>query len=219
MRTLPVVFIAGPTASGKTDLALRLADQKAVSLINVDAAQVYRGMNIGTAKLDTDLLQRYPHALIDIRDPAQAYSAAEFRRDALSLIEPIQQRGRIPLLVGGTMLYFRALEFGLATMPSADPALRQRLAEESLRRAEKMEVLGSLAGGIAHDFNNVLMSIMGNAELLSLDADEHSREEIDGILAAGQRAKAEIVPGTDHMFLLANPMCKGMVIDFLTGWE
>ncbi len=126
----PVVFLMGPTASGKTGLSLELAERLPLEIISVDSALVYRGMDIGTAKPDAATLRQVPHHLIDIRDPAQAYSAAEFRRDALSLIEPIQQRGRIPLLVGGTMLYFRALEFGLATMPSADPALRQRLAEE-----------------------------------------------------------------------------------------
>jgi tRNA dimethylallyltransferase len=126
----PVVFLMGPTASGKTELALALAERCAVEIISVDSALVYRGMDIGTAKPDAASLARVAHHLIDIRDPAETYSAAEFRADALSLIEQIQQRGRLPLLVGGTLLYFRALEFGLAPMPSANAPLRQHLATE-----------------------------------------------------------------------------------------
>ncbi|MBF0255764.1 MAG: tRNA (adenosine(37)-N6)-dimethylallyltransferase MiaA [Gammaproteobacteria bacterium] len=120
----------GPTASGKTELALELAERCRGEIISVDSALVYRGMNIGTAKPDAASRARVAHHLIDIRDPAEAYSAADFRADALELIDQIQRRGRLPLLVGGTMLYFRALEFGLAPMPSADAPLRQRLAVE-----------------------------------------------------------------------------------------
>lgn len=139
MAQVPLVFLMGPTASGKTDLALQLAESLGAEIISVDSALVYRGMDIGTAKPDATTLVRVPHHLIDIRDPAEAYSAAEFRADALELIEGIRQRGRVPLLVGGTMLYFRALEFGLAELPAADPELRQRLAD-SLRR-EGAEVM------------------------------------------------------------------------------
>jgi tRNA dimethylallyltransferase len=125
-----VVFLMGPTASGKTDLAVELAQRRPCEIISVDSALVYRGMDIGSAKPDAATLRRAPHHLIDIRDPAEAYSAAEFRRDALGLIESILGRGRIPLLVGGTMLYFRALEFGLAELPEADAATRAALARE-----------------------------------------------------------------------------------------
>jgi tRNA dimethylallyltransferase len=119
----------GPTASGKTDLAIALSEQLPVELISVDSAMVYRGMDIGTAKPSPAELARAPHRLIDICDPAETYSAAEFRRDALAAMAEITAAGRIPLLVGGTMLYFRALQYGLSDLPHADPALRERLAE------------------------------------------------------------------------------------------
>lgn len=123
----PAIFLMGPTAAGKTDLALALADVLPCELISVDSALIYRGMNIGTAKPDRATLARYPHRLIDIRDPAESYSAAEFRADALAAMAEITARGRIPLLVGGTMLYFKALLEGLADMPGADPAVRAEL--------------------------------------------------------------------------------------------
>lgn len=121
----------GPTASGKTALACALADRFPVELISVDSALVYRGLDIGSAKPDAVTLARYPHALIDIRDPAQPYSAADFREDALVAMEAIRERGNVPLLVGGTGLYFRALQRGLSDLPEADPALRQTLAAEA----------------------------------------------------------------------------------------
>lgn len=117
----------GPTATGKTDIALHLAETLPVEIVSVDSALVYRGMNIGTSKPAATVLNRIPHHLIDICDPAENYSAARFRNDALALIADIQQRGKLPLLVGGTMLYFRALEYGLSDMPEADEELRARL--------------------------------------------------------------------------------------------
>ena len=126
----PAVFIMGPTASGKTDLAVELAQWFPLDIVSVDSALVYRGMDIGTAKPDKALLRKAPHRLIDICDPAESYSAARFREDALREMAAISVAGRIPLLVGGTMLYFRALESGLAELPAADPAVRQALAEE-----------------------------------------------------------------------------------------
>ena len=121
----------GPTASGKTTLAVELVKHLPLEIISVDSALVYRGMNIGTARPDDDLLRRAPHRLIDIRDPSEAYSAAEFRDDALVEMADITAQGRIPLLVGGTFLYFRALEAGLSDMPAADPAVRARLETEA----------------------------------------------------------------------------------------
>ena len=121
----------GPTASGKTELAVGLARHFPVEIISVDSAMVYRGMAIGTARPDADLLRAAPHRLIDFRDPAEPYSAAEFRRDALAEMADITARGRIPLLVGGTLLYFRALEHGLSAMPPADPEVRARLDAEA----------------------------------------------------------------------------------------
>jgi tRNA dimethylallyltransferase len=127
----PAIFLMGPTASGKTALACALSEQFPLDLVSVDSALVYRGMDIGTAKPDAATLARYPHALIDIRDPAQPYSAADFRTDALPTMQRIGARGRVPLLVGGTGLYFRALQQGLSDLPEADPAVRARLSAEA----------------------------------------------------------------------------------------
>ncbi|CDH43697.1 tRNA (adenosine(37)-N6)-dimethylallyltransferase MiaA [Candidatus Contendibacter odensensis] len=126
----PVLFLMGPTASGKTALAVDLVQRFPFEIISVDSALVYQGMDIGTAKPDEATRRIAPHRLLDILDPAQAYSAGQFRTDAQREIAAIQADGRVPLLVGGTMLYFRALERGLATLPSADPVLRARLAAE-----------------------------------------------------------------------------------------
>lgn len=135
----PAIFLMGPTAAGKTDLALALADALPCELISVDSALVYRGMDIGTAKPDRQTLTHYPHRLIDILDPAQSYSAAEFCVDALAAMAEATARGRIPLLVGGTMLYFKALLEGLADMPSADPQVRAEL--ESRAQADGLAAL------------------------------------------------------------------------------
>ncbi len=121
------VCLMGPTASGKTDLAVALVERLPMEIVSVDSAQVYRGMDIGTGKPDPETLQRAPHHLIDILDPVHSYSAADFRRDALERIDAIRRRGRVPLLVGGTMLYFKALRDGLAPMPAADEAVRRRI--------------------------------------------------------------------------------------------
>lgn len=130
------VLLMGPTASGKTDLALALADQRPVSLISVDSALIYRGMDIGTAKPEAEILERYPHALVDILDPLESYSAAQFRADALQLMAEAVAQDRLPVLVGGTMLYYKALLEGLADMPEANPQVRmeleQRMHEEGL---------------------------------------------------------------------------------------
>lgn len=127
------ICLMGPTASGKTELAVELVRRLPCDIVSVDSALVYRGLNIGSAKPGPDVLARAPHRLIDLRDPAEAYSAAEFRRDALAQVEAIRGAGRIPLLVGGTMLYFRALLRGLSPLPAADPVLRERLASEGER--------------------------------------------------------------------------------------
>ncbi len=127
MTKPPVLLLMGPTATGKSDVALALAERLPVSLISVDSVMVYRGLDIGTAKPDAATRARYPHQLVDILEPTQAYSAAQFRHDALAAIQQAQANGRFPLLVGGTMLYFHALLQGLSPLPAADPAVRQRL--------------------------------------------------------------------------------------------
>ncbi|SDB62533.1 tRNA dimethylallyltransferase [Pseudomonas sp. NFACC23-1] len=129
----PAIFLMGPTAAGKTDLAIELTKVLPCELISVDSALVYRGMDIGTAKPSKELLAEFPHRLIDILDPAEAYSAADFRRDALQAMAEITARGKIPLLVGGTMLYYKALVDGLADMPAADPEVRAQIEEEAAR--------------------------------------------------------------------------------------
>lgn len=121
----------GPTASGKTGLAVELCQRFPLEIISVDSALVYRGMDIGTAKPDRETLELAPHRLIDIRDPAQSYSAADFRKDALREMKQITSSGKVPLLVGGTMLYFRALEHGLSRLPAADPEVRKQLEQQA----------------------------------------------------------------------------------------
>ncbi|MDP2029667.1 MAG: tRNA (adenosine(37)-N6)-dimethylallyltransferase MiaA [Thiobacillus sp.] len=130
----PAIFLMGPTASGKTALAVSLVERFPLEIISVDSALVYRDMNIGTAKPDAATLARAPHHLLDIRDPTESYSAAAFCADAQSLMADITARGKVPLLVGGTMLYFRALLQGLDDLPRADPALRKQQEIEAASR-------------------------------------------------------------------------------------
>ncbi|MHB1085298.1 MAG: tRNA (adenosine(37)-N6)-dimethylallyltransferase MiaA [Thiobacillus sp.] len=130
----PALFLMGPTASGKTALAVSLVEHFPLEIISVDSALVYRGMNIGTAKPDAATLARAPHHLLDIRDPTEVYSAAAFCEDARHLMADISARGKVPLLVGGTMLYFRALLQGLDDLPRADPVLRKELEAEAAAR-------------------------------------------------------------------------------------
>ena len=130
-QAIPVVFIMGTTATGKTDAAAYLSTQLPAEIVSVDSSLVYRGMDIGSAKPDKAFLEQYPHHLVDIRDPDQAYSAADFVQDSVKLIEDITQRGNIPLLVGGTSFYFSALEQGLPDLPSANAAIRAQIQQEA----------------------------------------------------------------------------------------
>jgi tRNA dimethylallyltransferase len=139
-----VLVLAGPTASGKTGAALRLAEEFPVALISLDSAMVYRGMDIGTAKPSPAELARHPHALVDIRDPTEPYSAADFVADADAAVRTALATGRVPLLVGGTMLYLRAFREGLAELPRADPELRAALEREAAERG-----LGALHAELA----------------------------------------------------------------------
>jgi tRNA dimethylallyltransferase len=121
----PALFLMGPTASGKTDLAIELCEKLPCEIISVDSALIYRGMDIGTAKPNPEELKKAPHRLIDILDPAQSYSVAEFRKDALLAMQDITIRGNIPLLVGGTMMYYKALKDGLSPIPKSDQSVRK----------------------------------------------------------------------------------------------
>ncbi|MBE0462642.1 MAG: tRNA (adenosine(37)-N6)-dimethylallyltransferase MiaA [Halomonadaceae bacterium] len=133
------IFLMGPTAAGKTDTAIALHERLGHELISVDSAMVYRGMDIGSAKPSATELARAPHRLIDLRDPTEPYSAADFRQDALNEMRQISAAGKVPLLVGGTMLYYKHLVEGVANMPAADPVIRERLAAQ--RQAEGLEAL------------------------------------------------------------------------------
>jgi tRNA dimethylallyltransferase len=130
---IPIACVLGPTASGKTAAALAFAARRPTEIVSVDSALVYRGMDIGTAKPTVEERAQAPHHLIDIVDPADAYSASDFRTDALRAIDAIVERGRVPLLVGGTMLYYKALTQGLNDLPAADAALRAELEADAAR--------------------------------------------------------------------------------------
>lgn len=134
MPVPPAIFLMGPTGAGKTKLAVDLAAALPCRLISVDSGMIYRGMDIGTAKPRPEVLARAPHSLIDIRDPGETYSAAEFRADALRELETVFRAGRVPLLVGGTGLYFRALEGGISALPSADTEVRARIAAQASKQ-------------------------------------------------------------------------------------
>lgn len=154
----PAIFLMGPTASGKTDLAMALCERLPCDIISVDSAMIYRGMDIGTAKPTASELARAPHRLIDICDPSERYSAADFRRDALREMTEISQRGRIPLLVGGTMMYFKALLHGMSDLPSADPELRRTLEQEAEARGwaalhDELRARDPVAADLIHQNN------------------------------------------------------------------
>ncbi|HKU89936.1 MAG TPA: tRNA (adenosine(37)-N6)-dimethylallyltransferase MiaA [Steroidobacteraceae bacterium] len=132
--TKPVAVLTGPTGTGKTDIALALAREFPIEIISVDSAQVYRGLDIGSAKPSPEIRARVPHHLIDLVDPAESYSAGQFVRDATRAIDDIESRGRVPLLVGGTMLYLRALTAGIATLPEGSAGVRAAIDAEAARQ-------------------------------------------------------------------------------------
>ena len=171
MSLPPAILLMGPTASGKTDLAMALCDRLPCEIISVDSAMIYRGMDIGTAKPTAAELARAPHRLIDICDPAETYSAADFRRDALAAMAEITAAGRIPLLVGGTMMYFKALIHGMSGLPSASSDVRRVLEQEAEERGwealhEELQSLDPIAAERIHPNNR--QRLMRALEVLRL---------------------------------------------------
>jgi len=167
----PAILLMGPTASGKTDLAMALCDRLPCEIISVDSAMIYRGMDIGTAKPTAAELARAPHRLIDICDPAETYSAADFRRDSLAAMAEITAAGRIPLLVGGTMMYFKALIHGMSGLPSASSDVRRALEQEAEERGwealhEELQSLDPIAAERIHPNNR--QRLMRALEVLRL---------------------------------------------------
>ncbi len=155
----PAIFLMGPTASGKTGLAMELCRRLPCDIVSVDSAMIYRGMDIGTAKPSPAERAAAPHRLIDICDPAETCSAADFRRDALAEMGDISRKGRIPLLVGGTMMYFKALLHGMSALPSADPALRRELEKQAGEHGweslyAELEQKDPVAAGLIHPNNH-----------------------------------------------------------------
>ena len=154
-QQLQVIFLMGPTASGKTDLAISLLEHLPVELINVDSAQIYQQMDIGTAKPDAETLSKAPHRLLGFCDPADAYSAADFANDAKKEIADIHSMGRIPLLVGGSMLYFKVLLEGLSDLPSADADIRKGIQEQADREGwasvhQQLQLVDPITAGKLH---------------------------------------------------------------------
>lgn len=192
----PAIFLMGPTASGKTDLAMALCEKLPCEIISVDSAMIYRGMDIGTAKPSPEELARAPHRLIDICDPADSYSAAEFRRDALAAMAEITVAGRVPLLVGGTMMYFKALLHGMSGLPSASPDTRRALEQEAEVRGwaalhRELEQQDPVAAGRIHPNNRQrLLRALEVIRLTGRPISEFWRAGPDERVAPGQ-------PGAD----------------------
>ena len=186
-RLPPAILLMGPTASGKTAVAMALADRFPLELVSVDSAQVFVDMDVGTAKPDAATLARYPHRLIDLISPETSYSAARFRADALAAMAAITAAGKVPLLVGGTMLYFRALLHGLADLPQADPALRAEIDGEAAREGwpalhAKLAVLDPLTAARLHPTDS--QRIQRALEICHL-----SGRPMSALLAASEREK------------------------------
>jgi tRNA dimethylallyltransferase len=210
----PAIFLMGPTAAGKTDLAIELSKVLPCELISVDSALVYRGMDIGTAKPSPAVLATHPHALIDILDPAQSYSAADFRRDALQAMAQITARGNIPLLVGGTMLYFKALLEGLADMPGADAQVRADLEAQAAVEGwqalhDKLAAVDPVSAARIHpnDPQRLIRALevyrVSGTSMTELRARQSAQSTEPGALASGQLpytvASLAIAPTDRHV--------------------
>jgi tRNA dimethylallyltransferase len=183
----PAICLMGPTASGKTDLAIEIAARLPCDIISVDSALVYRGLDIGSAKPDAETLARAPHRLIDIRDPSESYSAAEFRADAIAQMQEVVAAGRIPLLVGGTMMYFKVLREGIASMPAADQAVRDRIQVDADRLGwqvlhDKLQKVDPIAAQKIHPNNpQRLMRALEVYELTGVALGEHWQQQAKSV--------------------------------------
>jgi tRNA dimethylallyltransferase len=193
------VFLLGPTASGKTAVALALAERFPAEIVSVDSAQVYRGMDVGTAKPDRATLARVPHHLVDIVDPTESYSAGRFVADAQRAMEEIHARGRLPILAGGTMLYFRALLGGLAELPAAQPAIRARV--EARAAVEGWPRLHAELARVDPEAASRIEPT--DAQRIQRALEVH---ELTGLpLSAHHRAAASAAPGIDGLVLSLEP--------------
>ncbi len=188
--TAKAVLLMGPTASGKTDVAISLSKRFPCDIISVDSALVYRGMDIGTAKPDAETLRRAPHQLINIRDPEESYSAGDFVRDARLAIAGSVAKGRIPLLVGGTMMYFRALTEGIADLPAADSRIREQIDADAKRlgwpamHAELLKVDPTLAARLSPNDSQRIQRALEVFHISGKPLSEWQREAVmepDGI--------------------------------------
>jgi len=197
------ILLMGPTGAGKTDAAIALAERLPVELVSVDSAMVYRGLDIGSAKPDAALRARVPHHLIDICDPAEPYSVGGFLKDAERVMGEIQARGRVPLLVGGTMLYFRALKTGLAELPPADPGLRARL--EARARAAGWPTLHAELAGIDPAAAARIRPADGQRIQRALEVHELTGRPLSALQREGRR---EVAPG-EHLTLVLAPAERG----------
>lgn len=183
----PAICLMGPTASGKTDLAIEVAEHLPCDIISVDSALIYRGMDIGSAKPDAETLRQAPHALIDIRDPAETYSAAEFRADVIDLMQSSVAKGRIPLLVGGTMMYFKVLREGIADMPAGDQAVRDKIQADADRLGwqvlhEKLQRIDPVAAEKIHPNNpQRLMRALEVYEITGVPLGEHWQKQAQSV--------------------------------------
>ncbi|MGZ5066775.1 MAG: tRNA (adenosine(37)-N6)-dimethylallyltransferase MiaA [Usitatibacter sp.] len=202
---MKALFLLGPTASGKTAVALALAERFPVEIVSVDSAQVYRGMDIGTAKPGAQERARTPHHLIDVVDPTEAYSAGRFREDALRIAREIEARGRIPLFSGGTMLYVRALTSGLANLPAAQPHLRAGIEEEA-RRAGWPALHAELA---KVDSRTAARIEPGDAQRIqrALEVYRHSGKTLSEFHAEETR----VVPAFDALSISLEPSDRGVL--------
>jgi tRNA dimethylallyltransferase len=204
------ILLMGPTGSGKTEAAVALAARFPLGIVSVDSAMVYRGMDIGTAKPTRELMARAPHRLVDLIDPAESYSAARFVADATGAMEEIAAAGNVPLLVGGTMLYFRALQSGLAKLPAADPDLRRRIDERAAREgwpALHAELAGLDPAAAARIRPGDRQRIQRALEVLAITGapiSSHQRQDLRGA-AASTDLRLVLAPAdrTEHAARLA----------------